>query len=103
MLPLAAQIARETTPDQHVAIIGRDWTPEILYYANRWGWMINRHTSADVTPESLVAQGYVVYRCPWANSADHCTLIASPALGVPVPDATFGPVSARTGLLESRP
>ena len=43
VLPLAAQIERETTPDQLVAIIGRDWTPEVLYYAHRWGWMLNGH------------------------------------------------------------
>ena len=43
VLPLAAQIARETTPDQYVAIIGRDWTPEVLYYANRWGYMLSAH------------------------------------------------------------
>ena len=46
VLPLAAQIERETTPEQRVAIVGRDWTPEILYYAHRWGWMISGHESA---------------------------------------------------------
>ena len=103
VLPLAAQIARETTPDQYVAIVGRDWTPEVLYYANRWGYMLSAHVPADVTIGSLVAQGYVVYRCPWVNSDDHCTRIAPLSLGVPVPDATIGAVSVRTGLLESRP
>ena len=63
--------------------------------------MLNSHTPADVTVESLVEQGYVVYQCPWVDSADHCTLVASPALGVPVPDATIGAVTSRTGLLES--
>jgi hypothetical protein len=102
VLPLAEQIERETNPDQLVAIFGRDWTPEVLYYAHRWGWMINGHESTPVKLETLWSLGYVIYQCPWVASADHCTRIEPAAEGVPVPDATIGPVTRRTGLLESR-
>lgn len=101
VLPLAAQIERETSPDQRVAIMGRDWTPAILYYAHRWGWMLR---GGDLPPgmlNQLLAEGYAVYRCPWGAEADHCDRIDAPALGVPVPGATIGPLTGRTGLLES--
>ena len=86
-----------------MAILGRDWTPEVLYYAHRRGWMLNGHTPPDVTTESLVQQGYIVYQCPWAGSGDRCVRIDPAALGVPVLDATIGPVTIRTGLVESMP
>jgi hypothetical protein len=63
-LPLAAQIERETQPDQRVAIIGRDWSPEILYYAHRWGWMVTGDTWPPGLLGQLLADGYAAYRCP---------------------------------------
>ena len=65
VLPLAAQIERETAPDQPVAILDRDWTPELLYYAHRWGVMINGHEPEPVDLAALQAQGYAIYSCPW--------------------------------------
>ena len=100
VLPLAAQIELETDPGQRVAIIGRDWQPSILYYANRWGWMLR---GVDVPPsmlEQLVADGYAVYRCPWLTEKDRCLRLDRSA-EVLVPGATIGPVTGRTGLLES--
>ena len=99
VLPLAAQIQRETNPGQPVAIVDRDWTPEVLYYAHRWGWMISGHEATPVDAAQLLAQGYAIYSCPWGAQA--CTRLDSTSLGVPVPGATFGPVTGRTGLLES--
>ena len=77
VLPLAAQISRETTPEQYVAIIGRDWSPSVLYYANRWGWMINPHSAPGLV-EDLLAQGYAVYNCPFTDESDHCDRIEGP-------------------------
>lgn len=103
VLPLAAQIQRETSPDQRVAILGRDWSPAILYYAHRWGWMLR---GGDVAPgmlDQLLADGYAIYRCPWGTEADHCDRIDAPALGEFMPSATIGPVAGRTRLLASTP
>ena len=103
ILPLAAQIERETAPGEYVAIMGRDWAPSILYYAHRWGWMVR---DADWPPElvSLVrAGGWAVYRCPPGREADHCDRIDISTMAVPVPLPTFGPVTAGAGLLQSNP
>lgn len=99
VLPLAAQIDRETTPGQPVAIVDRDWTPSILYYAHRWGWMISGHESVPPDLQALAAQGWAIYSCPWY--ATSCVRLDASALRVPVPAATFGPVTSRTGLLAS--
>jgi hypothetical protein len=77
VLPLAAQIQRETSPDQYVAIVGRDWSPSVLYYAHRWGWMINPRSAPGLIDE-LLLEGYAVYRCPFTNEADHCDRITTP-------------------------
>jgi hypothetical protein len=77
VLPLAAQIRRETPPDQYVAIIGRDWSPSVLYYADRWGWMINPH-SAPGLMDDLLAEGYAVYACPFTNERDRCERVLGP-------------------------
>ena len=79
VLPLAAQIERETKPGQLVAIVGRDWSPGVLYYADRWGYMVRAVDPPQLLGE-LLAQGYVIYDCPFTNERDHCTLI-SPAQG----------------------
>jgi hypothetical protein len=100
VLPLAAQIERETDPGQPVAIIGRDWQPSILYYAHRWGWMLRGGDFEPGKLDELLADGYAVYRCPWLVERDHCDRVAASA-EVPVPGATIGPVTGRTGLLES--
>lgn len=99
VLPLAAQIERETTPGQPVAIVDRDWTPSILYYAHRWGWMISGHESTPPDLQALAAQGWAVYSCPWYASA--CVRLDGTTLRVPVEGATFGPVASGTGLLAS--
>ena len=101
VLPLAAQIERETRPDQRVAIFDRDWTPELLYYAHRWGVMVNGHEPEPVDIAQLLRDGYAVYSCPW--NAVACVRITESSLGVPIPEATIGAVTVRTGLLESRP
>ncbi len=77
VLPLAAQIKRETSPDTYVAIIGRDWSPSVLYYADRWGWMINPHSAPDLI-DDLLAEGYAIYRCPFTNESDECERILAP-------------------------
>lgn len=57
ILPLAAQIEREASPGQPVAIIGRDWQPSILYYANRRGWSCEAGTSRSACSNSLSPMG----------------------------------------------
>jgi hypothetical protein len=102
VLPLAAQIKRETEPGQYVAIIGRDWTPSVLYYADRWGWMVR---DADWPPgllSRLLDEGWAVYRCPALNERDHCDRITT-AAQVPVDRQTFSPVFAISGLVQSGP
>ncbi len=37
---LANEVAARTRPDDRVAIVGLDWSPEVLYYAKRWGHMV---------------------------------------------------------------
>ncbi len=77
-LPLAAQIERETEPDRLVAILGRDWSPEILYYAHRWGWMVRGDTWPPGLLTRLFADGYAVYRCPPQGAqADRCDPVLS--------------------------
>lgn len=78
VLQLAAQIERETSPDQYVAIVGRDWEPSVLYYAHRWGWMVNAHSEPGLVAR-LLAEGYAVYACPYGAERDHCDRITTPA------------------------
>jgi hypothetical protein len=99
VLSLAAQIERETAVGQRVVILDRDWTPSILYYAHRWGVMVNGHETTPVDLAALQAQGFAIYSCPWYASA--CVRLDAPALRVPVDGATFGPVATPTGLLAS--
>ena len=39
-LALARQLARASEPDDRIGVIGLDWSPAVLYYADRWGLMI---------------------------------------------------------------
>jgi len=39
-LALARQLARVSEPDDRIGVIGLDWSPAVLYYADRWGLMI---------------------------------------------------------------
>jgi hypothetical protein len=73
VLPLAAQIERETAADQPVAILGRDWTPAILYYAHRRGLMVTGREATPVDLAALQADGYAIYSCPWG--VDSCDRI----------------------------
>ena len=75
---MAAQIERETEPGQLVAIVGRDWSPEILYYAHRWGRMITGREATPISVSELQADGYVIYSCPSAAQTDHCDRILVP-------------------------
>ena len=85
VLPLARQISAETDPSQLVAIVGRDWSPEILYYARRRGLMVPTGVKADVG--ALQAAGYVVYRCPGKASPVACVRLGPGDQGLPPPTA----------------
>jgi 4-amino-4-deoxy-L-arabinose transferase-like glycosyltransferase len=63
VLPAARQIAAETSTGQLVAILDRDWSPAILYYAGRWGRMVRAPDVRADTLDSLAAQGFAVYSC----------------------------------------
>ena len=39
-LALARQLARVSEPDDRIGVIGLDWSPAVLYYADRWGLMV---------------------------------------------------------------
>ena len=100
VLPLAAQIERETDDGDLVAIIGRDWTPEILYYAHRWGWMVTGREPIPIGIDEVREQGYVDLSVPVGRQRGHVRptgLAAGSTGGRP----TIGPVTVRTGLLES--
>jgi hypothetical protein len=76
ILPLAAQIEAQTTTDQRVAILGREESPEILYYAHRWGRMIKDEEWSPDLEARLRHDRYVIYRCPPALSdATTCALL----------------------------
>jgi hypothetical protein len=77
-LDLAEQIARETRPDQPVAIIERDWDPTLLYLADRRGHMVRGTTFLPGELERFLAEGYAVYRCPsGGQDASTCERISS--------------------------
>lgn len=40
VLPRAAELARLSRPDEEVLVVGRDWSPDLLYYARRRGQML---------------------------------------------------------------
>lgn len=56
VLERAAQIAAVTTPDDLVAIDGYGWSPELLFYADRYGYMED-----DRVPPAPA--GYVHFHC----------------------------------------
>jgi hypothetical protein len=39
-LALARQLERASSPDDRIGVIGLDWSPAVLYYADRWGLMV---------------------------------------------------------------
>ncbi len=101
ILPLAEQIERETSPGQYVAILGRDWSPSVLYYAHRWGWMLREGDSPSGTVARLLSEGWAVYRCPFVNERDYCDRVTT--AGVPVGGDTFGAGLGGPGLVQSAP
>jgi hypothetical protein len=56
VLSRAAQIRAATAPDDLVAIDQGTWSPALLYYADRRGYMIPQGGAAP--------DGYVVFVCP---------------------------------------
>ncbi len=79
LLRLSDQIARETRPDQPVAIIGRDWNPALLYHADRRGHMVRDPVWPPGAVARYLAEGWAVYRCPLRGSeAGRCIRVTSP-------------------------
>jgi hypothetical protein len=64
-LRLAAQIRSDTLPTDLVAIRGRAWSPGLLYYADRRGFM--EWDGALVAPP-----GYVLFECPSEAELGSC-------------------------------
>jgi hypothetical protein len=56
-LPLAAQIRAHTDDDDLIATVGLEWSPAVLYYADRWGHMVTTRT-ASVAYDLLRRDGY---------------------------------------------
>ena len=80
LLRLSDQIARETRPDQLVAIIGRDWNPALLYHADRRGQMIREPDWPPGAVARYLAEGWAVYRCPVHGAeAGRCIRVTSPS------------------------
>jgi hypothetical protein len=79
VLRLADQIARETEPDQPVTIIGQDWSPALLYYADRRGHMVRASTWPPGMLERFLADGWAAYRCPSSGAgAGTCVRVTAP-------------------------
>jgi hypothetical protein len=57
VLPLAREIASNTTADDLVAVVGLDWSPAVLYYAHRRGHMVTEHAT-DVALDLIHRDGY---------------------------------------------
>ena len=65
---VAHQIAAATRPDELVLIAGRDWSPAVLFYADRRGIMLPAWAAL---PSDTSA--YRVFDCYQANVAGKCT------------------------------
>jgi hypothetical protein len=64
-LRLAAEIRSETAPGDLVAISGQDWSPAVLFYADRRGYM-------EWLGAPPVPAGYVHFACPPDGMAGDC-------------------------------
>ena len=64
-LRLAAQIKSQTRPEDLIAISGRDWSPALLYYADRRGFM-------EVPGRQHAPVGYVHFECPIPGRPGDC-------------------------------
>jgi hypothetical protein len=67
-LRLAQEIQIATTPSDLVAISGRDWSPGVLFYADRRGYM--EWKGAPPAPP-----GYVRFVCPAEGAPGECVRI----------------------------
>lgn len=67
-LELAQGIAAATEPDDLVLITGRDWSPAILFYANRRGLMLP--DGAAMPPDA--AMKYRIFDCPLPGHEGTC-------------------------------
>jgi Dolichyl-phosphate-mannose-protein mannosyltransferase len=56
-LPLAHELSSLTLPSDRVGVIGLDWSPSVLYYANRWGLMVVERNAA-VSYDLMRKAGY---------------------------------------------
>jgi hypothetical protein len=56
-LPLAHEVSSVTRPSDRVGVIGLDWSPSVLYYANRWGLMVVER-NAEVSYGLMREAGY---------------------------------------------
>ena len=56
-LPLAHEVSSLTQPSDRVGVIGLDWSPSVLYYANRWGLMVVERNAA-VSYDLMRKAGY---------------------------------------------
>jgi hypothetical protein len=65
VLPVAHEIREEVSPSQRVAIEGREWSPAVLYYAHRDGFMITADHLTQALVSDLRTLGYArIFRCP---------------------------------------
>jgi hypothetical protein len=100
-LALAHEAAAQTRADDRIGVLGLDWSPAVLYYANRWGLMVverNADASYRLMREDdyrylLVAEpndGDIspLARWPWLSALDtHIYGIADSA--AELPESTF--------------
>ena len=56
-LALAHEAAAQTRADDRIGVLGLDWSPAVLYYANRWGLMVVER-NADVSYRLLREDDY---------------------------------------------
>jgi Dolichyl-phosphate-mannose-protein mannosyltransferase len=56
-LALAREVHSQTGERERVGVVGLDWSPSVLYYANRWGLMVVE-TNREAAYDTLRADGY---------------------------------------------
>jgi hypothetical protein len=78
VLPKAEVIRQQTQPDGLVAVVAPNWSPELLYYADRRGLMLLDWLVTPARIDDLRASGYVVFRCPSIWGPGTCTKSAEP-------------------------
>jgi hypothetical protein len=102
--PQAMEFAREvdglTRPDDLVGVVGLDWSPTVLYYANRWGLMVVE-SNAELSYDTIHREAYRHLLVAYPSDTDLSPLARWRWLGALGPQM-YGVADRRDELPESR-